>query len=270
MNVSSGNSGKDGWDGRGPSGLPVHTAVPTTSELRRRATAYFDREMGPAETQDFQAQLADDPRAQREFETTRRAIELLRTGQPAPDLTGSILDEVERRRRLLGGHRHARRRVRGLATLTGAAALLAAVFFGVDRMLPGPAGRPVAGSTAGPIAPLVSVPPSTELTARPADPTALQLSVPIDASRGLRWDTSGSPLLVGAPTDVRFPIGGLPLESGSWTPGPAGLWPTLFPNASVTRPPLASAFTEPPASKRDDKSREKPAGTDETKDQPPR
>lgn len=250
MKVTSGNSGNNERDSKGPSGLPVPGGSLSSSELRRRASSFFDREMGPAETLDFQARLTGDDRVLREFEATRRAIEHLKTGRPAPDLTGSILDEVERRRRLLGGHRHARRRVlRGLATSVGAVALMAMVLFGVDSILTPPAEVLTSVNRPAAITPLVAVPSVSEREAdRPVDALALQLRPPVDASRDLRWDISSSPLLLAGAADIGLSRSALPIETGSWTPlGSAGVWPTLFPNASVTRPPMATPLIDPGA-----------------------
>lgn len=244
MNDTSGNSGKGTRDGRGPSGLPEPGPAPSTAELRRRATSYFDREMGPAETDEFKARLLADDRALREFEMTRRAIEHLRTGRPSPDLTRSILDEVERRRRLLGVHRHARRRrIFNIASAAGAIAMAVLVFFGVDSVLPGPGGPPTAARGPGPMGPLVAVPGVADRDAPADGALALELHGPVDASRGLRWDISASPMLVGAPTEIAR--GSLPLESSSWAPlGTSGVWPTLFPNASISRPPASALLVE--------------------------
>lgn len=261
MSVNHGNS-ENGDRARGPSGLPLPGPAPSTSDLRRRATAFFDREMGPAEVLEFQATIADDPRAFAEFDLTKRALDRLRTGRPCPDFTASILDETERRRRLLGTHRHTRRRalLRGLARTAAGIAFLAAVYLGVESILPPLPGRPVASGRATPSSVLTAVPP-VPTTPASRDALAMEIRTPVDATQGLRWDMTGTPLVVGAPADVRRAV--FPIES--WQPaGPSGLWPGLYPNASVTRPPMASVFDTGPGPARAGDKKDKAA-----KDEPP-
>lgn len=251
MNVSPGNSGFEAPDRRGPSGLPT-PVTPPARDLRRRMTAYFDREMGPAEVTELEARIAEEARASAAFDATRRVVDALAVTHPSPDLTGNILDEIERRRRLMGSHRHARRRMmRGVAAVAGSMGLLGLVFVMMDAVLPPLANKPVGPNALGvknneaarPLESLLMTPAPVLADGRRGSARApfMDLESPTDATGKLRWDINGSDatgLIAGAPVDNRLAAGVLPLDSRLWpSAGTAGLWPNPFPNASITQSP---------------------------------
>lgn len=270
MNAAPGNSGFDHAGRRGPSGLPVPGSVPSRAELKRRMAAYLDGELTPAERAEADAHIAADPVVLPEFQATRRAMDLLKSHRPSPDLTASILDELDRRRRLLGAHRHARRRLlRGLMTGAGALALLAIVLTSMDFVLPQEeklAAGPAAISD-NPMQALLAVPPVMEARADRITSGALELGPTLSTYPSLRWTIAGadpSSLVLGSSVDpATLPTG--PLET-TWTPASGlTLWPGLAPNASITRPlsPAAALAAAEAAKARDLKdAKDKNAGPD--------